>query len=187
MCDADDEWEPTRLAEQVAFLAAHPDVAVVGSSIRFIDEKSEIRGIRSYPTDHAAIIAAMPVYNPLAQSSVTMRRGVVLAAGGYPDRADCICEDYELWSRLAHRGARFANLERPLVLYRLHRGAMKSRRLRATIRDTLWIKRTYWSDRPGLRARLRRWGERALLLLPTRLVHGLFVRTTFRRAREEGR
>jgi len=45
--------------------------------------------------------------------------------GGWRDSA-LPAQDYEWYSRLASGGARFANLEEPLVRYRLYGGSIKS-------------------------------------------------------------
>lgn len=176
MHDGDDTSAPRRLEIQARFLREHPDVAVLGAQLEVVDERDQPLGYRSYPTQHDAIVRAMHRFNPLAHPSVMLRREVVQAAGGYSEAVDYTCEDYELWSRLAARGARFANCAEPLVRYRVHSGGMKSRLLRATLRDTLRVKAEYW--RRGMRAgdRLLALGERLLLWLPPRVVMGLFLR-----------
>lgn len=178
--DADDLCHPDRLRRQVAFLDAHPEVAVVGTAIEVIDEHDRRLGYRVHPAGHDSIARAMRRHNPLAHPSVLFRKAAVLAAGGYRTRPGAACDDYELWARLAAHGARFANLQEPLLRYRLHGGAMKARLLRATLRDTLWIKRHYFAGRLDLGDRLRILGERALLALPAPLVASLFRHTQLR-------
>jgi GT2 family glycosyltransferase len=179
--DADDVALPGRLAKQAAFLDAHPDVAVAGSWLELIDEKGRTLGYRCYPTNDAAIRAALPRFNPIPQPGVMARREALLAAGGYVERPDGVCEDYDLWCRLARTGARFANLPEPLTRYRIHLGAMKARKLRGTLRDSIRIKRRYYGGALGARGRLRLFGERALCLLPPRLVLRLFLALEARR------
>ena len=62
--DADDEAEPERLATQLAFLAAHHDVDVLGSAISCIDESGRRIGYRSYPLAHEQIVRQMTIANP---------------------------------------------------------------------------------------------------------------------------
>jgi glycosyltransferase involved in cell wall biosynthesis len=178
--DADDVAHPQRLEQQCAFLAAHPDVDVVGSQIAVIGADGALRGYRPYPLAHRDIVAAMRRFNPLAHPTVMARKSAVLAAGGYAELAGGTCDDYELWSRMATRGHRFANLPEALLQYRMHDSSTKARRLRQTLHDTLWIKRRYWRDQLSVRDRLRMAGENALLWLPAALVARLFLRIAVR-------
>jgi glycosyltransferase involved in cell wall biosynthesis len=177
MLDADDTCAPQRLRRQVERMAVDPTLTVLGSWVTVVDEGDRITGARRYPTAHHDVVAALPVANPIAQPSVLLRVRPVLEAGGYRDRT---CEDYDLWCRLALRGARFANLPEPLIHYRIHPSSMKSRKLRASLRDTIAIKHEHWRGRLGWRGRLRLLGERAMLLLPPRLVLALFSRLHLR-------
>ncbi len=156
-----------------------PELAALGTQLRIIDDHDVETGARRYPTTHHEICRIMPIYNPIAQPSIMLRKAAVNAVGGYRDRT---CEDYDLWSRLALDGARFANLDTALVRYRLHSGAMKSRRLRASLRDTIDIKREHWRGKQTWRGRLRLFGEHSLLLLPSPLVMALFQRIYARQA-----
>lgn len=176
MLDADDLCNPDRIAKQVRFLEEHADVDVVGSSIEIIDEQDRVLGTRNYPLQHEEIFEAMRLYNPLAQPSVMMRKRVITKHGGYDERPDCICEDYDLWSRLARKGVRFANQDETLTRYRMHSSATKSQRLRESLRDTLRIKKTYWEDLFDLKSRFRYGMEKILLWLPRSLVMALFKR-----------
>ncbi len=176
--DADDLAEPDRLRLQRARFAADPDLAVCGTAIRCVDATDRTLGFRGYPVTHEGILAALPRYNPIAHPSVMMRRKTALKVGGYRDR---VCEDYDLWSRLARAGARFANLPDVLLRYRIHDAGTKWLRLRDSLRDTIAIKGEHWRDRLDTRGRLRLLGERILLRLPPRLVLRLFRMLELRR------
>lgn len=177
--DADDIAHPDWLSTQVATLRNHPEVDVVGTPLRVVDDDGSFLGYRDYPREHEAIIASMPRYNSVAQPGVAFRRAAFEDVGGY--QAHMANEDYDLWSRMALSGHRFRNQDRALVDYRVHPGAMKARRLRETIRGTLDVKRRHWRDRMGLLGRLRFLLELALLLLPPRFVHAVFVRLRYSR------
>jgi glycosyltransferase involved in cell wall biosynthesis len=174
--DADDVCEPDRLAKQFAYLKEHPDVDVLGSQLAVIDGNGKRIGYRSYPLEHEAIRQGLARYNALAHPSVLFRVGPVRAAGGY---RPFFTEDYELWSRLIRQQARFANHWEPLVRYRVIPEGIRSSKVRDTLRGTLEVKRLYWHDRMNLGDRLRTWAERMLLLLPSRLVLSLFLKTQF--------
>lgn len=172
--DADDICEPHRLERELAFLQAHPDVDVVGSSLTVINDQGTVVGSRRYPTDHASIVAAMRRFNPIANSTVMFRREVYERFGGWRD-STLPAQDYEWYSRLGAGGARFANLAEPLVRYRLHGGSIKSSQLRGTIRTTIDVKRMYWVPHMDLASRMMLLAEQALLFLPAWLVLKLFV------------
>lgn len=178
--DCDDIAEPSRLQKQFEFLQSHPAVSVVGSQIRLIDPAGQDRGFRRFPLDHASIVRAMTRVVPLNQSSVMFRKSAVQAAGGYQATADGPAEDYHLWSRLARRGAGFANLAEPLVRYRIHPGQMKALYTRRTIQAVLEVKQRYWTGAMDARARVRMLAERVLLRLPERLLLGLLLWTHYR-------
>lgn len=177
--DADDISEPDRLQKQVAYLQEHPDVTVLGTQISIIDDAGRHQGFRAYPLKHDAILRAMPRYSPLAQPSVMFRKDAVLSAGGYQYDRYTVAEDYDLWSRLAARGVRFANLPEPLIRYRLHSEAGKTTKLREMLLATIDVKERHWHGKMDLTARLRLWAERALLWTPPRVVLALFRRWQF--------
>lgn len=184
MLDADDVMMPGRLEAQVAFLANHPDIAVVGSHLRVIDPAGAEVGFRQYPTTPEAILRTMPRFNAVPQPAVTGRKAVFQALGGY--QLDGPAEDYELWSRMMLAGHRFAHLEEPLTRYRIHPHASKGKQLRLTIRNTLQVKRQHWWGRMTWKDRLRYRAEQALLGVPPGLVYRLFSTVTYRRPAPAG-
>ena len=115
--DADDVSEPERIARQIAFLDAHPDVALVGAWYRKIDDASASLGERTLPVDHDRIRWALHFYCPIVHSAAVFRTSVVRELGGY-DEAFVYAQDYDLWSRLATT-RRVANVGEPLVRYRV--------------------------------------------------------------------
>src|SRR5262249_42281565 len=159
------------------FLVAHPDVDVVGAQLEVIDAEGTRMGYRGYPQDNDTIVRAMRRFNPIAHPTVVFRKDVVMAAGGY-QYDEHPAEDYELWSRLASRRVRFANLAEPLLKYRIHAQASKRRKLRATILGTLAIKKRYWAETMTAGDKARMGMEYLLLGLPPAIVLELFLRTS---------
>jgi glycosyltransferase involved in cell wall biosynthesis len=179
MLDADDLAEPDRFEKQLAFLDAHPDVGVVGSQLTIIDPQGVELGSRAYPLSHDEIVRAFSRYNAIAQPSVMARKHVLVDAGGYQYRTFPVNEDYELWSRLAQRGVRFANHPERLLRYRVHPHGTKAAMLRRMLRATIDVKKQFWRDQMDARARVRFWTEHLLLGLPPSLVLKLFVMTQY--------
>ena len=116
--DADDISLPERFQKQVAFLENYPDIGVVGSWIRRIDEKGNFINNMFRETRPETIKWDLFFGSPIAHPSVMMRAEVVRSSGGYSIDAFG-CEDYELWTRLI-KITRFANLPENLLLYRIH-------------------------------------------------------------------
>jgi glycosyltransferase involved in cell wall biosynthesis len=115
--DADDLALPERLARQRAFLAAHPEVGLLGTAAREDDAAgAPVRVVRP-PGDDPALRRALIRANPFVHSSVMARRELLTHVGGYDETLD-VAQDYDLWMRLA-RHTRLANLDEVLVVRRL--------------------------------------------------------------------
>jgi hypothetical protein len=122
--DADDIAHRDRFARQVAFLEAHPEIAVVGSAVTIIDAHGQaIRDVQ-YPESPAAVTEFLSTGSALAHPAVMMRRDAVIAVGGYRP-AYQYAEDYDLWLRMAER-YRLTNLPARLLLYRQHADKLSS-------------------------------------------------------------
>jgi len=134
--DADDVALPTRLERQRAFLQAHPEVGVLGTAARVVDESDRDVEITRPPEDDRAIRRALIRRNPFVHSSVMLRRALVSSVGGY-DVSFAVAQDYDLWLRLSAI-TRMANLAEPLVIRHLVAGrvtaARDGERLRAEAR-----------------------------------------------------
>jgi len=116
--DADDINFPERLEKQISFLEAHPEVAILGSQMKYIDEKGNVQEpLYHVPLEHNDIVHAFLKSNCIGHPSIIFRRSAVLQVGNYRDLPNV--EDYDLWLRLAAH-FKFANLAQPLVYYRVH-------------------------------------------------------------------
>ena len=116
--DADDVAMKQRLGLQLAFLAANPEIALVGSAMEVIDAQGRPLRNMNLPTTPQEIRKILPVRNCIAHPTVMFRRAAVAGVGGY--RAQFAqAEDYELWLRLSERHA-LAALPAPLLQYRQH-------------------------------------------------------------------
>ena len=133
--DADDVAAPERLALQAAVLDGDPAVAAVGSACRVIARDGTVVRVRRPPTGATEVRAALRRGNPMIHPAVTLRRDAALAAGGYRP-AFLLCEDYDLWLRLAERHD-LVNLDRPLLDYREHGGQSTWRDLEQRILSEL--------------------------------------------------
>jgi glycosyltransferase involved in cell wall biosynthesis len=178
--DGDDVYDPDKMRLQLRYLDAHPDVFIVGSNLRIIDAEGHDLGLRRYPEQHAAIVRAMHRENPIANPSVMFRREVYDRIGGWREDGNTAAQDYEWFSRAAAAGFVFANVQRPLMGYRLHTAAVKNTRLHETIVTTIHVKQKYWRASMSPMDVLRMRVEKLLLWLPSWLVYRLLLLIRFR-------
>jgi len=124
--DADDISLPQRLAKQVAFMEAHPEVGVCGTWVETIGDGGG--DVWRYPTDDATMRCSLIFESVLAHPSVMMRRALFAETGLDYRLEYSPCEDYDLWVR-ASAHCRFANVPQVLVLRRLHGAQMTQQSL----------------------------------------------------------
>ncbi|QDL98568.1 glycosyltransferase [Rhodopseudomonas palustris] len=126
--DADDVALPDRLARQVDYMAAHPDVVLLGGWATVIDEHGRPNGrdMRPSPKNlQATLLKKSPFIHP----TVTFRAEAARRVGGYHAAFEA-GEDYDFWLRLADIGE-VAILPEPLIRYREHGGSVtRTRQLR---------------------------------------------------------
>ena len=135
--DADDQWLPGKLAQQLAVLQARPTLAFVAGTARFETPDGAPCG---YWGDPGATIAQQrelaDIFDSHAAvwggaSTVLARRTDVLAVGAF-DATLFGAEDTDLWVRLATLGP-FLNLPEPLAIIEKRDGSASTRleRMRA--------------------------------------------------------
>ncbi len=117
--DSDDISLPNRLEKQVAFLDTHPDIGIVGSGIRLIDRKGNHLGNLQVPTSDLAIRWTCLFSNAFMNSTVMLRRFLLVENALTYDSTKEPEEDYDLWVRFLNH-ARGANFPDILVCYRIH-------------------------------------------------------------------
>lgn len=122
--DADDIAHPDRLARQLAFLEAHPEIGVLGTRTRFETSVEKSSGMAWFVNWQNAIITPHEHYvkrfvdAPLAHPTVVFRRELIERHGGYS--TDPLPEDLELWLRWMDAGVRFAKLPEELLTWNDH-------------------------------------------------------------------
>ncbi len=120
--DADDISVATRLEEQVKYLEQNPHVILVGSAVTLVDESGSRTGEMIYHANHDKSIRwQLLLHNSFFHTSVAMRRNV-LSKNNLRYRTEIqYAQDFELWSRILRFGDG-ANIRKPLVSIRLHKG-----------------------------------------------------------------
>lgn len=147
--DSDDVARPNRLAEQVAFLEAHPAIAMVGACAgKLRPDGTRNSGIRVPPLTPNMIGAWLLFRSAFQQSSVTGRADVLRRYRYDPNFP--VCEDIDMFLRLQHDHT-LANLPRVLIDRRLHRD-QTIRRRRHEIRERTLALAQPMLDRMGVKA-----------------------------------
>ena len=127
--DGDDIALPARFGAQVAALERDSRLVLVGSAVERIDRAGRVLDIAWYPSTPSCIRRALSDGVPCFCHPATMvRRDGLQRVGGYAANA-AVNEDFDLWRRLAGIGD-LANLDRPLLQYRLHAGSVGFARAR---------------------------------------------------------
>ena len=147
--DADDRCEPDRLARQVAFLDAHPEVAIVGGAISTMDQDGvQLAPKVLFPATHEQIWAAVGK-RPwvMCHPTVMFRRQLAIDAGLYLPWFE-YAEDTEFIARMMTVG-RAANLPDVLLHYRLNRGSASLNKGRMALLKAQLVGRTVDAWKPG--------------------------------------
>lgn len=126
--DGDDVWLPTFLSEQLEFIKSGG-----GSDLVYADAVNfTSKGIsRSTNMDANPSVGAVTVESLISAqcnvitSSVVARRSSIVAVGFF-DESFPNSQDFDLWLRLAKRGARMTYQKRVLVHRRIYEGSLAS-------------------------------------------------------------
>lgn len=142
--DADDISLPERLAKQVEFLDAHPEVGVLGCAVQVTDGCGNPSHVWRFPAEHGFLRWCLCFYNPIPHPTVMMRREVVDQVGEYS--SDMIhAEDYDLWRRLSWV-TRLSNLQDVLLYLRKHEAGVTNRHLAQQRKNSIRISQLMMSE-----------------------------------------
>jgi cellulose synthase/poly-beta-1,6-N-acetylglucosamine synthase-like glycosyltransferase len=120
--DGDDICHPRRLELQWRHLREHPEIGVLGCTVRHFPRPQLRGGMLAYEQWQNSLVTAQDirrdlfVESPFAHPSVVFRRALVEEIGGYRDLH--WPEDYDLWLRLTARGVVMARLPQTLFYWR---------------------------------------------------------------------
>ena len=120
--DSDDVWMPEKLQTQIESLHAHIVREWSYTGFTLVDDSGSpltgARATRGAAFDGRILDALVNGEALVVTPSVVVRRKLIEKVGGYNDEL-LVCEDYELWMRLASC-SEVDFIDRPLVLVRRH-------------------------------------------------------------------
>lgn len=115
--DTDDICFQDRFERQIIYMEAHPEIDIISGWLEEFEESPDRpKSIKKVPHTHAEIGEYMKTRNPLNHPAVMFRKKAVEAVDGYKHFP--LFEDYYLWVRMFKNGAKFANIQEPLLHFR---------------------------------------------------------------------
>lgn len=137
--DTDDIAYPNRIARLVEYITAHPEYAVVGSSIQIFDENGEREKIiRDVEINRNLLMKRIAPVHP----SVIMKKSAIKSVGGYKNYNRC--EDFVLWSELLLSDYKIRIIPDILLKYHLGQDDFSKRKLKHR-RDELKARWKYYN------------------------------------------
>ncbi len=129
--DADDEWQPEKLARQVEYFSRYPETGLLHTGV--IDGTGDGNAVDG-PPRHAFCDLYHTRFD-INTLTVMMPRRVLIDAGGFDERREVHVEDWDLWLRVAaHHPIGF--ISTPLAYHRPG-GLMSSQIDRTYVAQTL--------------------------------------------------
>lgn len=114
--DSDDLWLPGKLSAQVAFFNTHPDALVCQTEEVWIKKGIRVNPKKRHKKYSGMIFERCLELCIVSPSAVMMRRFLFDEIGGF-DETLPVCEDYDLWLRVACRFPIYL-IDAPLVIKR---------------------------------------------------------------------
>jgi hypothetical protein len=123
--DSDDTFLPAKLASQVAFMDAHPELDFVYADGFLLDDNGELTPlppefVRRLPEAPLQVLLDQLLRGSFILSNTMLLRRRSFEGGLRFDTSLDVLEDWDLWLRMALRGARFAYFDAPVAVYRRH-------------------------------------------------------------------
>lgn len=125
--DGDDISLPNRCEEEIKRFETGEDLDIVGTFIdEFIDDPNNIVSKRIVPTANNDIYKFAKKRSPFNHPTVMYKKSTVLKNNGYSDLRRN--QDVDLFGRMLFNGAKAANIDKSLLLFRTNNDLLKRRR-----------------------------------------------------------
>lgn len=116
--DADDISDLHRLQIQYDFMEENPDIAVCGTGRNILNVDKQSRKTYNSYSKSDDIMSVFVLRSAFTHPTVMFRRSIVDEGFSYDESFIC-AQDYDLWERLLEYGYSFANIDMPLLNYRM--------------------------------------------------------------------
>ena len=98
--DSDDEWREDKLQEQVAFHGNNPHILMSYTDERWIRDGVEVKMAKKYRKFGGEIFQECLSHCIIAPSATLIHKELLNAVGVFDESLE-VCEDYDLWLRIA--------------------------------------------------------------------------------------
>lgn len=137
--DPDDVVMPERVAKQAAILEQDAADVVGSNAIIFRSHGNVTVGLSNFPRDHTEVRRTIlrgehGVLHPAVTARAELFRENLYIQNNVP------AEDYDIFARMLHSGARFHNIQEPLLRYRIHQRSASNVLPFSTIQKTYRIR-----------------------------------------------
>lgn len=169
--DGDDVSEPERLERQVSFLNDHPEVDLVGTSMRRFNSRGlgEIIGPAALAPDRGLL--GRTAWVPFCHATIVARRSVFAAVGNYTvSWRTRRAEDLDLWFKFFAADLVGRNLPEPLYRVREDEAAVRRRTASTRLGVVFTRIRGNWSLKYPVNAYVVPALELAKILVPFRII-----------------
>jgi glycosyltransferase involved in cell wall biosynthesis len=99
LLDSDDEWEPRKLAKQMAFLEKSPELRAIHTEERWIRNGNEVTPPAYLDKSSHLLWERSLRHCLICPSSVLIHRSLFETVGHFDEKLT-VCEDYDFWLRL---------------------------------------------------------------------------------------
>ena len=124
--DADDISHIKRFEKQIDFFTKNPNVDVIGTSMYEINQQGIIQSYKKMPVDDGELKNKIIKRCPFNHPTVIFQRRVLEDGNRYPAELKNT-QDYYLWINLAKKGYTFANIDEPLLFFRVNNSFFERR------------------------------------------------------------
>lgn len=131
-----------RFEKQFAFMEANPDVGIVGTWARCVNDDGEYLFTLRFPTESAAMNRRQRYVPAMLHPTIMIRSDALRDVGLYSDRYKT-AEDYELFVRMA-RKHRIANIPEVLTQYIVSETGTTAAKRKRNLVSRLGVQREYF-------------------------------------------
>ncbi len=148
LLDSDDHWLPEKLARQLAFHAANPDILISQTDEHWLRNDRLVKKAKRFRhKEEGWIFVPSLLMCHVSPSAVLIHRSV-LAEVGFFDEDLPACEDYDLWLRIARQYA-VGLVDEPLIVKTGGHDDQLSRRYWGMDRFRILAMEKHLDDHPG--------------------------------------